>query len=165
MMTAALVHRVGWVRLAVAAGTIVSGAVLLGWRAGNTPVPPLPPRAATPWSLPRLDADDPAKDLAVLTARHPWTSGGPGRRALGPAAAPPPPINWRLAGIITRNDVTFALIAIGRPGTPSKLEYRRVGDALPDGSILVGINSDNAVSEDKGKAKKQRVFRLFGREH
>ena len=165
MNSAMALHRATWLRLAALSGVAVALFTYLGWQAGETIVPPGPPLRAAGWTLPTLPQEDAAKDLAAVTARHPWSSmfaaadakGGAGAPASqAPPAAPP----WRLAGIIERPDAVMAVIATGAPGAV-KYEVRKIGDNLPDGSTLVEITSDNAVAKAAGPAGERRVYWLF----
>jgi hypothetical protein len=131
----------------IAVGVLVVGAAALGWRAGETLPPPPSAIAKDPWSLGPLKNQDTAKDVELLRQRRSWNGfereGGPQQAATrAPAAAVP----WRLAGIVRRGDESLVLISTGRAQT-TKFEYRRVGDALPDGSILVQIMSDGAKTQ------------------
>jgi hypothetical protein len=158
-----VVHRATWMRLCVLGGVAVALSAFLGWQAGETAVPAGPRPAPAKWALPTAVPEDSAKDVAALTARHPWSSQfGTVDGANGSAAAPgtPAPVPWRLAGIVERPDGRFALIANGQPGAV-KFEYHSVGDKLPDGSTLVEITSDNAVTEAGGSPGEQRVYWLF----
>jgi CBS domain-containing protein len=169
MISSFVVHKASWMRLCVLGGIAVALASFLGWQAGETTVSAGPPLAPAKWALPTVVPEDPAKDVAALTSRHPWSTqfgvpdvanGG----ANGSAAAPgtPAPVPWRLAGIVERPDGVFALIANGQPGA-IKFEYRGVGDKLPDGSTLVKITSDSAVTEAGSSPSEQRVYWLFRR--
>jgi hypothetical protein len=133
-------------------------AALLGWSAGETVLPPMATIAATPWSLPPPADSDPARDLALLTQRKAWSPGLLG--AAGPAVALAGPPKWRLAGVVQRDDGTFALIASGTDAT-AKLDYLRVGEPVPDGGILVAITANSAVVEDAHASSGQRVYKLF----
>jgi hypothetical protein len=164
-----VVHRASWMRLSVLGGVAVALSAFLGWQAGETAVPAGPRPAPAKWALPTVVPEDPAKDVAALTARHPWsslsgTADGVNGGATGPAGAPgtPAPVPWRLAGIVERPDGIFALIANGQPGAIT-FEYRSIGDKLPDGSTLVKITSDSAVTEAGGSPGEQRVYWLFRR--
>jgi hypothetical protein len=164
-----VVHRATWMRLCALSGVAVALSAFLGWQAGETAVPAGQRLAPAKWALPTVVPEDPAKDLAALTARHPWSSqfGTPdaansGANGLAAAPGTPAPVPWRLAGIIERPDGIFALIANGQPGA-IKFEYRGVGDKLPDGSTLVKITADNAVTEAGGSPGEQRVYWLFRR--
>lgn len=148
----------GWGRFGAATGILVVCALWLGWSAGDTPVPPIRPLAQIPWSLPRLRSNDPASDFAAVTARQPWGAGvamAPRATAKGQSVAA---TNWRLAGVIRRGADSFALLATGAGG--AKLTYLRIGDRLPDGSVLLRITSDSAVTK-QGKSP-PRIYRLFG---
>jgi hypothetical protein len=148
-------------RLAIPIGLTFLCAVVLGWYAGDTPVPPAARPAPVPWSLPQPEVRDSAKDLAIVTAGRPWNR-GTGAAAAGATPTPAAPAaSWRVAGIVLRNDQRFALIANGLDAT-AKLDYLSVGDALPDGSVLVEITPDSAAVEGgKTSAAGRRIYRLF----
>ncbi|HUZ74928.1 MAG TPA: hypothetical protein VMU87_18230 [Stellaceae bacterium] len=131
-------------RLAVAAVLMIGSGIALGWRAGQTDVPPAAPIAKEKWSVKPPEREDPTRDLSVLTSLHPWTGFVEARREQAAAHKAPPA--WRLAGIVQRGEEKFALIAMGQYPKPI-FEYRRVGDSLPDGSILVQITSDSAKTK------------------
>jgi hypothetical protein len=166
------------IRIAGVAVVALVGAVALGWRAGETVVPPLPPVAKDAWSLPKSQPEDIDKDLALMKGKHPWTGflnmdkrvtlnrrpeNAPPVR---PPSRPKPKVPWRLAGIIQRGEESFVLIATGQ-AAKTTLEYKRVGDSLPDGSILVQIMADSAKtqapsSESSASQDPQTsVYRLF----
>src|SRR5207237_793916 len=56
-------------------------------------------------------------------------------------------ISWRCVGIFLRDNSPFALILFGPPGA-TKLEYRTIGEALPDGSTLVQIDTDSVTAQN-----------------
>jgi hypothetical protein len=155
-----------WIRLAVLSGVAVVVSAFLGWQAGQISVPAAPPPAPIAWELSSPPTEDPARDLAILTARRPWTNAslaagaGDAQHQPAGAAANPAPAAWRLAGIVQRPSENFALIVIGAAGA-AKLEYHRVGDVLPDGSTLVQITSETAITESAGAAGARRVYWLF----
>jgi len=141
----------------VAAATLLAAA--LGWQVGQPPTTAAPITTPANWALPTLAGRDPGPDAAILAARHPW-GGRAGFRDVD-APAPAPGSSWRLAGIVERGDERLALVLIG-PGPTGRLEYRAVGDALPDGSVLVQIDADSATSEGgQSEAAGRRVYRLF----
>jgi len=167
------------VRIAGAAVVVFVVAVTLGWRAGETAVPPLPPLAKDNWSLPKVQAEDTVKDLAIMKGKHPWTGfldmtkrltlERPNAAKPAPVvrkAPPKPKVPWRLAGIIQRGEESFVLIATGQ-AAKTKLEYRHVGDSLPDGSILVQIMPDSAKTQSPSSDSsasdnpETSVYRLF----
>ena len=151
-----LANRLAQLGLLTAAAFI--GALVLGWRAGE--IPPSAPAGEAPmdWSLPPAGARNIEHDLAVLTARKPWGGGDAFADIENPAPVSAP---WRLVGVVQRADQRFALIMVGS-GPGAKLEYRAVGDVLPDGNVLVQIGDDSATSgADKSLAAGQRVHRLF----
>lgn len=154
-----------WIRLAVLSGVAAVVSAFLGWQAGQISVPARPPSPPTPWELPAQPAADPTKDLAILTARRPWTNaflaaGANAAQGAAAGASGSPAVEWRLAGIVERPGENLALIVIGQAGA-AQLEYRRIGDALPDGSTLVQITPDTAVTKPAGSSGEQRVYWLF----
>lgn len=169
MRSGIAVDRASWSRLGLLAGGATTVALWLGWQAGETPVTPTPNPPPARWAMPEKPAEDPARDLAILTARRPWTNAitglagaaQPGQNP-GGIGAPGAPPEWRLAGIVERSDGNYVLIATGQPGS-TKIEYRRVGDSLPDGSTLVDIGPDSAIARPADTAGDQRVMWLFRR--
>jgi len=147
-------------QLAGALFSLLGGALLLGWQSG-TPAEKTPAAArSAPWALPQIKARDAERDAAILSARRPW--GGANSfvdiDSPRPASTAQP---WQLAGVVERDNERLALVLIGR-GPTAKLEYRAVGDALPDGSVLVQIGADSATSEGgQPAAAERRVHRLF----
>jgi hypothetical protein len=182
MMGFAFLDRVTLYRIGAAFGFAVLMALFLGWGSGYTPPPPLTRAAPEQWKLNPPAPPDAAKDLAALKARHPWSADMPGAASAaggaggadGPGAPADPKAVWRLAGVIERGDERFALIAIGVEPSVT-LEYKKIGDALPDGSVLVQITPNSATtgpskaapkdapnSIDAPDASGQHIYRLFG---
>lgn len=142
---------------------LLAAAATLGWQNGAIAGKPAAPPRPIAWSLPQSAARDPAGDLAMLEARHPWG----GRAAFRDIDAGPPPAQapWHLAGIVERGDERLAMIFVGI-GPAAKLEYRSLGENLPDGSVLVQIGADSATSErGKSSVAERRVYRLFEKAH
>jgi hypothetical protein len=162
MMRPRLLQRDGATRLAIAVLVVFAGALVLGWGAGDATLPAAPTAAAPPWSMPSPRPDDPSRDLALLTARHPWSAGAasdPAAAAAAAAAAAHP--SWRLEGVVVRGRERFALVGAGTAAA-APLAYLRVGDRLPDGGVLVAIASDSATVRDPRLPAQPRVYRLFG---
>jgi hypothetical protein len=150
------------VQLGIATGALAASAAILGWHAGKIPVPRTASAPPTVWELPRAAVSDTADDLAILRSRKPW---GGGTAFVDPEIASTPQIQnaepWRLAGIIERDREAMALILIGS-GPTARLEYRAVGERLPDGSVFVQIDADSATSQEgQPPAVVQHVYRLF----
>ena len=147
-------------QLAAAFAALFAAAVVIGWRAGAPPGSAAAAATPAPWTLPPVNERDPARDVAILAARHPWGGGA----AFHDVDAPPPAplaMSWHLAGIVQRGDERLALVLVGQ-GPAVTLEYRAVGDSLPDGSVLVQIGADSATSEGgQSAAAERRVYRLF----
>jgi hypothetical protein len=187
MMGFAFLDRVTLYRIGAGFGFAVLIALFLGWGSGYTPPPPLTRAAPEQWKLNPPAPPDAAKDLATLKARHPWSADLPGAAAGGaggtggaggPGAPADPQAVWRLAGVIERGDERFALIAIGVEPSVT-LEYKKIGDALPDGTVLVQITPNSATTGPSEEAPKdapkdaansidapdtngQHIYRLFG---
>ena len=177
MIKPALPSRRVLIRLGVVALVLTAGSAALGWKAGETPLPPPSAIPKESWELREIKPEDTATLVAVLAARHPWggfidASKRPEvrRNVRTPPKRPPPPTPWRLAGIVQRGDESFVLIATGQ-AAQTKIEYRRVGDSLPDGSIIVQILTDSAKTQAASAAPdsddsppenpETRVYRLF----
>jgi hypothetical protein len=169
-------------RYAIAGAVIVGGGVALGWRAGETGDPLAGPAAKDQWALAAPKEEDVTKDLGALKSLHPWTGFVEQQK---PAARPQPPARptWRLAGIVQRGAETLVLISTAQ-GQTAKFEYRRVGDSLPDGSILVQITADSAMTRmpaspdsssstaapssaapSSDSSPEARTYRLFDKKH
>jgi hypothetical protein len=100
-----------------------------------------------------------------LSARHPWGGGAAFQSIDSPRPLPPATRPWRLVGVVERGEERLALVLVGQ-GPEVKLEYRAVGDSLPDGSVLVQIGTDSATSEGGQSATpERRVHRLFDKAH
>jgi hypothetical protein len=139
---------------------IVASAVMLGWRDTQ----PIAPRdAAIPaaqWALPSPRHDDAEADAAVLRARRPW-GGSTAFHDTEAPAAPPVAATWRLVGTIARDDRRLALVEVG-PQPESKLEYRGIGDRLPDSSVVMQIEPDSITTQGgEGLPAGPIVHRLF----
>jgi hypothetical protein len=144
-------------RVAAAAAIAFVGAVALGWRAGYVAPGETASIEPAPWILPQPHSEDTEQDASILTTRRPWGGGA----AFRDPEQGPAPTSWRLAGIVERDGRRFALITVGQRPTAT-LEYRTVGDRLPDGSVLVQIDPDSAISEGpQNSGVERRVQRLF----
>ena len=165
-------HKATWARLAALIGIATALSAFAGWQAGQPVVPPTPLPAPTPWELPRQKSEDSARDLRILTTRLPWDGGplkavaaisAPGRPgARGTPASSKPSNEWRLAGIVQRSDENFVILAIGPPNA-LKFEYRQVGNKLPDGSVLIEITADRAVTRRGTSLTERQTYSLFHR--
>jgi len=145
-------------QLTIACGALLVGAILAGWHAGDAPVDDAARLASAAWTLPSPNVRDPEQDVAIINSRQPW-----GGRAAFRDPELPPSGNavWRLAGIVERGGELFALIMVG-PAAGGRLEYRSVGESLPDGSVLVQIDPDSATSQRGQSVTAERsVHRLF----
>ena len=146
--------------LLAALGAAIAGAGYLGWQAGQPH--PIRAAAAAPiaWALPVRPAFNPAADIAILQARRPWGGTAAFQDPDTPAPVQTP---WQLAGTLQRDGAWFALIRTGQ-GPAGKLDYRGIGETLPDGSVLVQIGADGATSQQgQSSSVEQRVHHLFVR--
>jgi hypothetical protein len=151
------------IRLGIPAGFIIACAVILGWSDGDIIVPPQRPPPPIRWSLPRPRTEDTTKNLAAVLAGRPWNRGsltGAGAQTAPTQAAAAPP-SWRLAGVAKRSGESFALIASGATPT-AKIDYLRIGDRLPDSSIIVALTADSVTTKGgKQSPTRAHVYRLF----
>jgi hypothetical protein len=141
----------------VLTGAAVAVAAALGWQAGamTRTARPEPPAI---WSLPSPRATDIDGALAILAARKPWGGSNSFTESEGPVALS---AAWRLVGIVQRAEQRYALVLIGS-GPAARLEYRAVGETLPDGSKLVQIDVDSVTSSSASPPPTgRRVLRLF----
>lgn len=164
------------VRMLIAALVVAGGGMALGWNAGEMTPPPPGPIAHDPWSLDQPTQADVTKDVGVLATLHPWAGIVEAKKPQAPEQRRAPP-SWRLAGVVQRGDEKLALIATGKPPRIS-FEYKRVGESLPDGSILVQITSDSAKTQKSSPssaeakspssetlASDSHTYQLFGKSH
>ena len=151
-------RRAGLIRLAGA--VLLLAAIVLGWRAGHLRAPGDIGVVPAPWALPQRQSSDAEADAAILRARRPW--GGSAAfsdpEVVRPAPAAP---SWRLVGTVERDDGRFALIEIGtQPG--ARLEYRGIGEQLPDSSVVMQIDPDSITTQGgAGLPAGPIVYRLF----
>jgi hypothetical protein len=146
-------------QLSIACSALLVVAILAGWHAGDAPADEAARLAPAAWTLPSPNVRDPEQDVATINSRQPWG----GRAAFRDPELAPPPGNavWRLAGIVERGGERLVLIMVG-PGAGAMLEYRSVGESLPDGSVLVRIDPDSATSQRGQSVTAERsVHRLF----
>ena len=144
-------------QLSIACGALLVVAILAGWHTGDAPADGAARLAPAAWTLPSPNVRDPEQDVAIINLRQPWG----GRAAFRDPELAPLPGNavWRLAGIVERGGERLVLIMVG---PEARLEYRSVGESLPDGSVLVQIDLDSATSQrGQSGAAERSVHRLF----
>jgi hypothetical protein len=123
-----------------------------GWLA--TALPPVAPGAdsAVEWRLPALASAEAGKASQVLAGRNFWDASAAPAVPTGPAQPLTPP-DWRIMAAVVSGENRTALIRVGNE-TPYEL---RVGDKLPGGAIIRGIEVDRLTIELNGK---RRILRL-----
>jgi hypothetical protein len=147
------------VQVACAAALLLTASVVLGWRAGRETTAAAASAAPTQWTLPGDGADNPERDAAILRARRPW-GGGNAFHDIDSGPVIPTVQPWTLVGTIVRDDRRYALIRVGPPS--SKIEYRGIGEKLPDGSTVDAIDADGITTAGgSGRGAKPIVYRLF----
>lgn len=100
------------------------------WLLAPEPEPPRSaPARAEAWSLPQLPEHDSKKSIESIAARNIWG-------VVDEKAAKAP--EWNVLGIVRSGADRFVLLAYeGKP-----VETLKVGDALPDGSVIARIETD-----------------------
>jgi len=148
--------------VALVAVGLLAGGMGLGWMmAGDGKVGTSLVAPGEAWREPRVYPGDPAAALLSL-AQHPLWQPPPKPPAVATAQADPPP-SWRLSGILSDDDGSLRAIILLTSGgrSPAQVQYRRVGDLLPDGSRIIEV-SNTAITVESGDT--QHSVRLFSRE-
>lgn len=114
-------------------------------------VPQLPKAGAVPdsWALPAIPRTQPKKAIELLSRASPWGKSLSSTDA--PSLNPP---NWRILGMLLRgNDRTVVIRIDGQP------EQRlKIGEALPDGSTILGIESNSLCLLVEGKRRRLEIY-------
>jgi hypothetical protein len=145
------------VRRRVAAVLLPAVACLLaavgGWLMTALPELPRGTDDAVEWRLPLPATPEAANASQVLAGRNIWdaTAAAPGVPT-GPAQPLTPP-DWRIMAAVIAGKDRSALIRVGSE-PPYEL---RIGDKLPGGAIIRGIEADRLIIELNGK---RRILRL-----
>ena len=109
---------------------------------------------------------DLAGDAKILAERQPFgpPAGLPGSPAmpaapLAAAAAAPPPVQWRVSGVVTSETGRYLIVMIRKPGENSpRSEIRHPGEALPDGSIVRSIEPTSVTVDRQGTTVRIKMF-------
>lgn len=140
---------------------VLAVAVVLGWRSGQATDRVSAPAKPAAWELPQTVAENPERDAATLRTRHPW-GGRASFHDIDAAPVMPAQIRqpWTLVGTVMRDAGRYALIRIG-PQT-GKIEYRGIGEKLPDGSTVDKIDADGITTAGgQGRGAQPTLYRLF----
>jgi hypothetical protein len=143
-------RRAAPVLLLLAAACLLAAAG--GWLATALPEMPHGKEEAIEWKLPTLAAADAVRASQVLAGRNIWDASAAPGAATGPAQPLTPP-DWRIMAAVVAGKDRTALIRVGNEA-PFEL---RVGDKLPGGAIIRGIEVDRLIIELNGK---RRILRL-----
>lgn len=146
-----------------------AGAALLGfaigwWSDQEDGRRELAPRTAAEWSPPKPIAPDLSGFAKILAQRPPF--GTPAERG-GPAPAVAQPAaptgvgttQWRVGGIVVTEAGRHLIVLICRPGdNATRSEIRRLGEELPDGSIVRAVEPSNVTIEREGTIVRIKMF-------
>jgi hypothetical protein len=135
-------------------------AVVVGWRSGSAVGTSASPIPATAWELPHPKVADAEQEADTLRRLRPWG----GQVAFNGSEAPTPvraaAVAWRLVGTVARAAERYALISVG--GQPNgHLEYRAIGELMPDGGKLLKIDADSVTVRGTDANSEGVVYRLF----
>ena len=144
---------------AAAAAALLVATIVVGWlQTGIAQDGDRIVAARESWSEPSTQSKDPGAVLARL-AQHPLWRIEPRQNAGVAAPSLPPATKWHLAGVIADRDHPSAVIFVERQGAPGEgLQYRQVGDQLPDGARLVAISVTSITVESGGVQKQMKLL-------
>jgi hypothetical protein len=148
--------------LGIPALLIVAAAMVFGWRAGAADEAVTAPVDATAWDLPRPKVSDTAREVAILRQRRPWGGQASFSDSETPNTGPVSTAAWRLVGTVERGTQWFALISVGEQRA-EHLEYRAVGDPLPNGGNVVKVDADSVTVGGWSAGSEDVTYRLFGK--
>jgi hypothetical protein len=146
--------------LGLGASLMVAIAVVIGWRNGSAVGVNAAQIPATAWELPHPKLADAEQEADTLRRLRPWG----GQTAFNGSEAPTPlraaAVAWRLVGTVERTTERYALISVaGQPN--GHLEYRTVGELMPDGGKLLKIDVDSVTVRGADANSEGVVYRLF----
>lgn len=123
-----------------------------GWLATALPRARLDTDDVVEWRLPSLTTVEAARASRVLAGGNIWDATAASGAPAGPTQPLTPP-DWRIMAAVVAGNDRLALIRVGNE-PPYEL---RVGDRLPGGAIIRGIEADRLTIELNGK---RRILRL-----
>ncbi|MFZ2004681.1 MAG: hypothetical protein WAV02_06325 [Stellaceae bacterium] len=146
--------------LGLGALVMLAVAVMAGWRSGSAVGATAPPTPATAWELPHPKVADTEQEADILRRLKPWG----GQVAFNGSEAPTPvraaAVAWRLVGTVDRATEWYALISVAGQAD-GHVEYRTIGDLMPDGGKLLKINADSVTVQGTDANSEGVVYRLF----
>lgn len=120
-----------------------------GWLTTGLPISPSNTDATAQWRLPTTSSADAAEASKALAARSMWGAAAPPPGTPAGASRPLTPPDWRIiATAVAGNDRT----ALIRVGTEPAYELH-IGDTLPGGAVVRGIEVDRLIVELHGKRR------------
>lgn len=126
------------------------GFAALGWLLTSIPAPQRGTAAGAEWSVPPLTAW-----RKEVTIRDGWEALPPGPTAAGGPAAPTQPLtrpDWRIVAVAITGKERTAILRQG-----DNTQELRVGDQLPGGAAIRGIEADRLIIELSGKRRALRM--------
>lgn len=142
------------------ASLMLTVSVVFGWRDGSAAGANAAPVPATAWELPHPNVTDPEQEADTLRRLRPWGGQAAFNGSEAPAPVQPAAAAWRLVGTVERATERYALISVaGQPN--GRIEYRAVGDLMPDGAKLLKIDADSVTVRGPDASSKGVVYRLF----
>lgn len=139
------------------AGVVV---VALAWMGSDTPTDTAAADVAAPGLVPLpalpASATGRAAELALLSESTLWgprsarpaAAGASGAASAAEAAAP----SWRLSGVYASGEQRVLVLHFEQQAKPS--QQLRVGDRLPDGSLLRAIEPDRVLVQPRGGSRR-----------
>lgn len=146
--------------IGLGASLMFAVAVVFGWRNGSAVGANVPVIPATAWELPHPKVVDAEQQADTLRRLKPWGGSVAFNGSEAPTPVRPAAAAWRLVGTVERATERYALISVA--GEPSgHVEYRTIGDLMPDGGKLLKINADSVTVRGTDANSEGVVYRLF----
>ena len=153
--------------IAIVLAAIAGATFALGWQqADDAGRSNLPGPGDVEWRPAKPAIPDPTADAKILEERQPFGAPAvaPGMAAMpaapGPAGVPaPPPVQWRVTGLVTTEANRYLIVMIRKPGeNSSRREIRHAGETLPDGSIVRSIEPTSVTVDRQGTIIRIKMF-------
>jgi hypothetical protein len=152
--------------LVAAVGGVALGAFAFGWWGdADTTRRVFTDTAAAQWEPPKAIASDASAFAKILAQKSPFGSSADRANAAVPSVSPAaasagtPAANWRIGGIVTTETTQYLVVLLRRPGeNTSRMEIRRPGEELPDGSIVRTVEPTNAKIDRQGTIVTIKMF-------